>query len=389
MEFPRVNRFKPETVHLSVTGFDAIQSDKWLADIRMRAKPNIEKFGLPTSKLERWKYTNILPKLQNMNLKYTPTAIDFKPDSWAINLMDNAPRGQDSYNDMMLWWANTTMMNALNVHHVQKNETKQITQTISASSEEYLVPRNLIKLEEGADVILIERYAGTDAYWQNALTQIELGKNARLKHYKIQNHSDKSLYTHTTHINIDRDASYESFTLNIGGGMSRDQIHADLRSENASCAVSAVNLLSRGTHQDTTLLVEHHAPHCRSDQNVKTILADSAKGIFQGKIHVHQAAQDTDGYQLSNALLLSDRAEMNTKPELEIYADDVRCSHGATSGQLDETPMFYLRQRGLNEAQARKLLLEAFVGEVFETIKDDTFKAEIQKISEDWIHTHA
>jgi Fe-S cluster assembly protein SufD len=135
--------------------------------------------------------------------------------------------------------------------------------------------------------------------------------------------------------------------------------------------VSGLSLLAGKQHSDTTICVEHIAPHCKSSQFFKTVLNDQSRGVFQGKIHVHKDAQKTDGYQLSNNLLLSRLAEMDVKPELEIYADDVKCSHGTTTGELDETPLFYLMSRGISKEDARKLLLEAFLGEVLDKISHD------------------
>ena len=149
--------------------------------------------------------------------------------------------------------------------------------------------------------------------------------------------------------------------------------------------LTSINLLSGMQHGDTTILIEHTAPHCRSNQFYRTILDDSARGVFQGKVHVHKIAQKTDGYQLSNAILLSEKAEMDTKPELEIYADDVRCSHGATTGQLDEEPVFYLRSRGLSEKEARELLIQAFVDEVVDKIVDEDIQASVREKTGQWL----
>lgn len=144
-------------------------------------------------------------------------------------------------------------------------------------------------------------------------------------------------------------------------------------------------MLKDKQHGDTTILIEHQAPHCNSNQFYRTLLDDGANGVFQGKVHVHQVAQKTDGYQLSNALLLSDKAEMDTKPELEIYADDVKCSHGATTGQLDEEPLFYLRSRGLSAAQARFLMIQAFLAEVIEKIGDEALEDEVNEQVAQWL----
>ena len=141
----------------------------------------------------------------------------------------------------------------------------------------------------------------------------------------------------------------------------------------ASCYFNGINLLSDKQIGDTTITIEHRAPGCLSKQNVRSVIDDQAVGTFQGKVHVHKIAQQTDGYQLSNALLLSPRATMNTKPELEIYADDVKCSHGATTGQIDDRALFYLMARGIPKIEARSMLIEAFISELFTDLSDPSW----------------
>jgi Fe-S cluster assembly protein SufD len=171
----------------------------------------------------------------------------------------------------------------------------------------------------------------------------------------------------------------------MGGMMSRHQIQADLEGVNGFVSFNGLNLLGGKQHGDTTILINHRAAHCNSNQFYRSLLTDEAHGVFQGKVHVFEGAQKTDGYQLSNAILLSDKAVMDTKPELEIYADDVKCSHGATTGQMNEEPLFYLRSRGLSEKEARLLLIRAFVDEVVDKIEDEKLKAQIEKDVEAWL----
>ncbi|MGH1378398.1 MAG: Fe-S cluster assembly protein SufD [Alphaproteobacteria bacterium] len=242
-----------------------------------------------------------------------------------------------------------------------------------------------IVLEEGAHLTLIERHTGDGSYWKNMKTRITLGTNSRLNHIRIQEDSTESVQTNLVNITMERDAYLNSFSLNLGGKLTRHDVHAVLNGSNIDCSLNGVNLLRDQQHGDTTILVEHKAPHCLSNQFYRTILDDASRGVFQGKVHVHQAAQKTDGYQLSNTLLLSPKAEMDTKPELEIYADDVKCSHGATTGQLDEEPLFYLRSRGLNESQARMLLVQAFVDEVVDKVSDSYLHDEIKGKCGQWL----
>jgi Fe-S cluster assembly protein SufD len=241
-------------------------------------------------------------------------------------------------------------------------------------------------LEEGAELTLIERHDGKGAYWKNMVTEISVGANAKFHHIRIVEDSVEAVHTNMVRVTIGRDAIYDGFALNLGAKLTRHEIHAVLNGPNIECSFNGLNLINGTQHADTTILMEHKAPHCRSNQFYRSVLDDSSRCVFQGKVHVHKIAQKTDGYQLSNAILLSDKAEMDTKPELEIYADDVKCSHGATTGQLDEEPIFYLRSRGLSDAQARLLLMDAFVDEVVDKIGDEQLKTSVKLLAETWLH---
>ncbi|MCD8520544.1 MAG: Fe-S cluster assembly protein SufD [Alphaproteobacteria bacterium] len=249
------------------------------------------------------------------------------------------------------------------------------------------VPTLKVTLEEGASLILIECCTGEGAYWMNGAAEFDLKDNARLVHIRIQEDSVDAVNTTFSNISLGRDAHYDSFTLNLGGKLTRHEIHGVLNGPGAEIHLNGLNLLKNKQHGDTTILIEHKAPHCQSNQFYRSILDDEAHGVFQGKVYVHQEAQKTDGYQLSNALLLSPKAEMDTKPELEIYADDVKCSHGATTGQLDDEPLFYLRSRGLSEKEARLLLIQAFVDEVVDKIVDEKLREAVAAKSSDWLNS--
>lgn len=308
--------------------------------------------NLPTPKDEAWKYTNLGRALGD--------------------LKDAAPQDVEEY-----------------VVHVKRGDVQAEPVEINWTGSDGSVhqPRLKIIVEDNAEVTVIERQTGEGAYWKNMGTEITLGANARLNHIRFQEESVDAVQTNLVHITMERDAYLNSFSLNLGGKLTRHEIHAVLNGENIDCSLNGINLLKDSQHGDTTILMEHTAPQCLSNQFYRTILDDAARGVFQGKVHVHQAAQQTDGYQLSNTLLLSPKAEMDTKPELEIYADDVKCSHGATTGQLDEEPLFYLRSRGLKEAEARMLLIQAFVDEVADKIKDEGLQAEVKEKAEAWLKT--
>ncbi len=313
----------------------------------------LDRKNLPTQKVEEWKYTNLSRALGDELLNASPQPVQ--------EIVIHKTRGQISEQPEDILWIGED-----NTHHQ---------------------PRLKIILEDGAQATIIEKHEGTGAYWKNMSTEIVLGANARLDHIRIQNDSHEAVQTNMMHITMERDSYLNSFSLNIGGKLTRHDIHAVLNGAGIECSLNGVNLLKGSQHGDTTILMEHLAPNCQSNQFYRTLLDDKARGVFQGKVLVHKAAQKTDGYQLSNTLLLSQGAEMDTKPELEIYADDVKCSHGATTGQLDEEPLFYLRTRGLNEAQARMLLIQAFVDEVVDNVSRETNREQTKEMTEKWLMT--
>ncbi|MGH1398919.1 MAG: Fe-S cluster assembly protein SufD [Alphaproteobacteria bacterium] len=306
--------------------------------------------NLPTPKVEEWKYTNL------------PRAIP-------ANLVDG------DVQEIVI--------------HKTSGETCEIPQdiTFTAADKEHVQVHLKITIEDNAEATIIERQGGQGSYWKNMTTQITLGQNAKLHHIRINDDMPDGVQTNMVHITAARDAVYNGFSLNIGGKLTRHDIHAEIQGQGAEVSFNGVNLLNGTQHGDTTILIEHQAPHTQSNQFYRTLLDDKARCVFQGKVHVHQIAQKTDGYQLSNAHLLSPDAEMDTKPELEIYADDVKCSHGATTGQLDEEPLFYLRQRGLSEAQARLLLVQAFVSEAVDKIENETIREEVLERANNWLQT--
>lgn len=245
-------------------------------------------------------------------------------------------------------------------------------------------PRHRVKLGQGAKFTLIELDKGEGTYWQNAMFEVEVGQGATFQHFRLQQESVEAFNTTTIHADIAGDASYEHFTLTLGSRISRTEIEANLLGENALAHLNAAQLLGGAQHGDFTTIIRHKAPNCPSRQTVKSVLAGRARGVFQGKIEVDQIAQKTDGYQMSQALLLSPDAEMDIKPELQIFADDVKCSHGATIGALDEEQVFYLRSRGIPEADARQILIRAFLEEALEPVTHDASKALFEEVLESW-----
>jgi Fe-S cluster assembly protein SufD len=249
-----------------------------------------------------------------------------------------------------------------------------------------IVTRNLIVLEDGASANLLESYASLGRSVQrNVVTETLIGDKASLDHIKLQREGADSFHLSTWLVELKADARYQGFQFSTGASLARNQIYARFAGEGSSVDISGAFLMRSRQHCDTTLVVEHLVPRCTSRELFKAVLDEEARGVFQGKVIVSPGAQKTDGKQMSQALLLSEAAEFDSKPELEIYADDVVCGHGATSGRIDEDLMFYLKARGIPEAEARALLIQAFVGEALERIEDEGLRNALAASSAEWL----
>ncbi|ADJ27602.1 Fe-S cluster assembly protein SufD [Nitrosococcus watsonii] len=232
-------------------------------------------------------------------------------------------------------------------------------------------PRNLIVLEPESELTVIEHHAGLNdaVYFTNTVTEIVVGKGASVEHIKLQEESAKSFHIATVQVQQEQDAQFLSRNLALGGRLARNDINSVLAGEGAGCILEGLYALDGVRHVDNHTRVDHQQPHTTSQEFYKGILEGKSRAVFNGKVIVHPHAQKADACQANRNLLLSEGAEVDTKPELEIYADDVKCAHGATVGQLDKDQIFYLRSRGMKEDAARQLLTYAFVEEIARRIK--------------------
>ncbi|HKQ54256.1 MAG TPA: Fe-S cluster assembly protein SufD [Methyloceanibacter sp.] len=245
--------------------------------------------------------------------------------------------------------------------------------------------RNVVIAEAGSSAMLIESFESRRNLQRNAVTELRVGAKAAVKHVKIQRDSAEAFHLSTWLVELGADARYEAFQFSTGAALARNQIYLRFAGEGAAAEICGAFLARGRQHCDTTLLVEHRVPHCVSREFFKGVLDGDARGIFQGKIIVSPGAQKTDGKQMAGALLLSETAEFDSKPELEIFADDVVCGHGSTSGQIDDELLFYLEARGIPEAEARALLVQAFVGEAIERIEDEGLREALRAAAADWL----
>ncbi|MBD0369892.1 MAG: Fe-S cluster assembly protein SufD [Pyrinomonadaceae bacterium] len=249
------------------------------------------------------------------------------------------------------------------------------------SSPTVSFPRVLIVAEARGEAILIESYASTEegAYWTNAVVEVSLEDGARLEHYKVQRESTEAFHTATTQVELGASSSFDTTTITLGAELSRHNINVRMNARGAECRVDGLYMISTGQHTDTHSLIDHAEAYCSSRQLYKGILDGKSRAVFNGKVFVREGAMQTDAQQTNRNLLLSNEARVDTKPQLEIFADDVKCAHGATVGQLEEEELFYLISRGLRPDLAQNLLTYGFAEEVINKIRVESIKAELDE----------
>lgn len=246
----------------------------------------------------------------------------------------------------------------------------------------YSAPRLVVHAETGSQAELIETYAsvGGTSTMSNAVAEVFVAENASLEHIKIQRESTESYHFSTTEVRQERDSSFNHYSVTLGGKLTRNDLNVFLNGSNLHSRMDGIVVIDGAQHADNHTRLDHAFPHCDSFEVYKHVLDGQSTAVFNGKIYVHQDAQKTDAKQTNNTLLLSPQATINSKPQLEIFADDVKCTHGATVGQLDTDPMFYLRSRGIPETQARAMLVYAFAAEVLEKISNRDLVARLEAL---------
>ncbi|EPC01332.1 FeS assembly protein SufD [Litchfieldella anticariensis FP35 = DSM 16096] len=399
----------------------------WVAARRQAASARFEAVGFPTKRNEAWKYTDVraiargdfalatdaefsrasaaaltLP-LEALRLTFVdgifsaplsdlselPKGVIIEPLSQALETNHEAVGAVLG----RLAGVDFSPFSALNTAFAEEGavirfapgtvvEKPIIIQFLSRAHERPVMshPRVLIEAGARSEATVLEHYVGEAeaANFTNVVSEALLARGAILTHYKLQEAPLGDLHIASLHVDQGRDSRFTSFNLNLGGGLVRNDIVADLNAEGAEAQYYGLFFAQGRQHVDNHTLVNHNAPHTFSQENYKGILDDRAHGVFNGKVIVKRDSQKIEAHQNNANLLLSDRAEIDTKPELEIYADDVKCSHGATTGQLDEEAVYALRTRGIDEQTARGLLTLAFAGEVMEVVKLDAVAERVE-----------
>ncbi len=407
-------------------------------DVRMLREQSIARFrllGLPTTRVEHWKYTNLKP-LVGMNFSAAPAAEKVDPSeicalvaapvlrmvlvngrlrrelSEIANLprgarilsladaLEAGPVGEPSLVPIFDGVDGADALRALNAAFMTDGYILRLDRDTRLETPIEIVhvgrsngtavayhARNVIIAAPGSRVTVVETSVGSAgaAYWSQSVTDVRAGEGAVVHHYRIQDEAPQAINTVATDVRLARDARYESFVLSTGAALSRNEIRVVLDGTGASCKLDGGYLMRRRQHADTTTEIIHARPNTVSSEVYKGVLDDQSRGVFQGRIVVKQDAQKSDGHQMNKTILLSERAEIDTKPELEIYADDVKCSHGAAAGELDEDALFYLRARGIDMPEARRLLVEAFIGDALEGVSDAAIRTLLERQVGRWM----
>ena len=411
--------------------FEKIQDLPFLSTLRQKAFDQFQVLGLPSTKHEEWKYTN----LRNLTEQaFSPKKLDFDNTnlaqilpSWALesNLLvfvngffredlsqkiDNFevlslskaltenPTAQEHFaqyaifENEALTALNTAFVNEGVFVHIAKKQAIEkpilLLHFIDSSSEILAQARQLIVCESSSQATFVEWHIsrGSNESLVNVVSEIVVSQNAEISHYKIQEQGRNISQINRTQVYQQRDSRFTNLTLSLQGKLTRNNLNLVLDGENCEGNMVGLYVPSGESLIDNHTTVDHAKPHSQSNELYKGVILDKGTGIFNGKIFVRQHAQKTNAFQSNKNILLSPDATVNTKPQLEIWADDVKCSHGCTTGNLDEEPLFYLRSRGISEAKARNLLLFAFVDDVLEKISWQELRQHIENQIHDSIH---
>ncbi|MBJ7407190.1 MAG: Fe-S cluster assembly protein SufD [Bradyrhizobium sp.] len=397
--------------------------------VRREAFETYERLGLPHRRIEEWKYTDLRALMgEVLPLAATPDAAALKraveavkahaiagarklvlvDGVFAADLSDVKPLvAEASFKTLretlardagLLKTASTDAVIALNAalatdgvvlsiaDGAQLSAPIQIIHVATAASASAFT-RSQVTVGKGARATLVESFvaAGAAAYQVNDAVIISVGDDADVAHIRLMDDAPDAVNITSQFVTVGANTKLNFFNMTTGAAVSRLQGFITLAGEGTELSVNGVNLLKKTEHGDTTLVVDHAVPNCVSREIFRAVIDDRAHSVFQGRIIVRPDAQKTDGKMMTRALLLSDEAEADNKPELEIFADDVSCGHGATAGALDDSLLFYLKARGLPEKQAQALLIQAFVGEAIEQIADDGLREHVIGIAERWL----
>ena len=354
-----------------------------LTGIRQRAAERFRVRGFPTTRDEEWRFTNVAP-IAKANLPIAApqvsghslrAALELHPELIEEHLGRYASDADNPFVAL-----NTANFEDGSFLHVPRNTVVEepVWIDFTGVSGHATHPRNLIVVDAGSQVRIVERYTGADRYFTNAVTEIVVGENAIVEHVKLEEESPDSYHVATIQVYQARNSNFKSHNISLGGLLVRNDVNGVL-STGCEGTLNGLYLTKGRQHVDNHTALDHAAPHAASHELYKGIMDGASSAVFNGKILVRKDAQKTDAKQTNKNLVLSENAVINTKPELQILADDVRCTHGATVGQLDEEALFYLRARGIGQTDARDLLIYAFARDVIDRIGIPSVREYLEK----------
>ena len=381
-------------------------------DLRRTARERFAELGYPTRKNEEWKYTNVAriaktPYEPGNGLIAPPAGLNpltgldcyrvvfvngrFRPDLSEADGLD--VQGLDKAAGHLARYAafvhqpfvalNTASFEDGAFIHIPEGQVlpKPVHLLFLSAGERTMSnPRTLIVAGARAEAHIVESYAGEGEYFTNAVTELALGEGAMVDHYKVQRESAGASHIATVQGYQERASVFTSHSVSLGGALVRNDINSTLNGPGCEATLNGLYVAAGEQHIDNHTALDHAMPHCSSREYYRGILSGRATGVFNGKIIVRKDAQKTDAIQSNKNLLLSEEASINTKPQLEIYADDVRCTHGATVGQLDAEALFYLQTRGIGREEARRLLITAFAADVLDRIRIEPLRTAIGRL---------
>ena len=419
---------------------DRLPGTSEIADARRQALESYQRSGLPHRRIEDWKYTDLRVLMRDvLPLAAAPDAAALKRADAAskahaiegarrLVLVDGvfAPKLSDvgrletglsirtlrdvleaddaALHAQLLAPDNSDAMVALNSAMMTDGlvieiadgavltQPLHIVHIASAAQPAAMFTRSLLKLGKATGATLVESYIAADgakSYQVHDAVVLAIGDGARLDHVRLVEDDREAFNISSSVVTLGRRAHFNTFGMTSGGAVSRYQAVIAVAGEHSRVETNGVNLLNGRQHADTTLFLDHAVPNCSSREVFRAVVDDRGHSVFQGRINVWPKAQKTDAKMMTRALLLSDEAEADNKPELEIFADDVTCGHGATTGALDESLLFYLRARGLSEKEAQALLIQAFVGEAIESIANDDLRELAIAAAQRWLEARA
>ena len=405
--------------HRAFAGNGAAKSPAWLKALRERGIARFGELGFPTTKMEDWRFTNVAPIAEARFELAKPSAVRHPPSAIAPFLIGDADQPRlvfvnGRFNAELsrngAWPDGVTVgslaaalardperverhlgaqaahgaLAALNTAflsdgafvHVpagaQVDEPVQMLFLAVPGAEPLMVhPRTLVVVERGARAAVVETYAGPGdgRYWSNPVTELVVGEGARVDWHRVQREGPQAYHTGTSHSRQDRDSVVHLHAVALGGGLARHDIHTVLNGPGGEAILNGLYLPRGEQHVDHHTWIDHAAPHCETHEYFNGVLDEKARSVFNGRIIVRPGAQRTDSKQTNNNLLLSADAHADSQPQLEIYADDVKCTHGSTTGPLDDTALFYLRSRGVGADAARRLLTYGFAAEILDRME--------------------